>query len=136
MSAKSGHDVRKTGPDGQVKPVFIILGKPGSGKTTLAAKLAKTLNAELISPSTAVEAALVEESDLSKEISEALTAGRELSTALVARAMEAQMKSEQAAFRGALLVTKMEDIPARIRANPLLRTRADTRSKSLCRICA
>ncbi|KAG5461554.1 MAG: hypothetical protein BJ554DRAFT_6231, partial [Olpidium bornovanus] len=90
------------------KPVFIILGKPGCGRTTLAVGLAKAMDMELISPQAVLETAGQYDPELGREISEAVLSGREVSTQLVVKAMQAKLKAEETAFKGYVL----EGVPA------------------------
>jgi adenylate kinase family enzyme len=61
---------RFTGYEITKRPLYIILGKPCSGKTTLATHLARYVTTEIVDVQTAVQDALKQETNFGKKVAE------------------------------------------------------------------
>lgn len=103
------------------RPSYIILGKPGCGRSTLAAKLASSLNARLISPEGVLKNATISTTDADadnttskNEITRLLAQGKEIHTDALLKMMEDDMKNDETVYRGYVL----EGLPYPLSSSP------------------
>ncbi|KAJ3163039.1 adenylate kinase [Geranomyces michiganensis] len=86
------------------RPCYIVLGKPGVGRTTVATKLASSVNARLVSPE-AVLREIVENEGRPEhaEILSCLTKGEEVSTEKILELLSKVIGEQETLFRGYVL---------------------------------
>eukprot|EP01137_Pigoraptor_chileana_P032499 Opistho-2@21950 len=84
-------------------PGFIVIGKPGCGKSTLARNLAARTNADLIDVPSALEDAIRMGTPAGIKAKEALYSGHEASAELIMEIIEERIDSEDVAYRGYIL---------------------------------
>ncbi|KAJ3124104.1 Exosome component 5 [Nowakowskiella sp. JEL0407] len=79
---------------------YIITGKPGCGKSTIATKLAQQFGLELITPETVLEKILSSSDESVANVVKELKSGKEISSEVVLRKMEETAVSESCLFTG------------------------------------
>ncbi|XP_076819346.1 adenylate kinase 9-like isoform X2 [Clavelina lepadiformis] len=86
---------------------FVIIGKPGCGKTTLAKKLAQTWRCELVNASQLILREIDLGSEIGKKMQEILLKGETLSTDFVLQLLREKITSPEVAHYGYVL----DDLP-------------------------
>ncbi|KAJ3024107.1 adenylate kinase [Thoreauomyces humboldtii] len=86
------------------RPCYIVIGKPGVGRTTVAKKLAESVNARLVSPERVLADAVVDDAHPEHAaVVEILASGREVPTAKIMELMLATVRDTETLFRGYVL---------------------------------
>eukprot|EP01135_Chromosphaera_perkinsii_P003290 Nk52_evm65s239 gene=Nk52_evmTU65s239 len=84
-------------------PAIMVMGKPGSGVTTFAKRLAEYWKTEYISPTTALEEALEMENERAADMKSLLMAGQEVPEEMVIECLKDKMNAPGVEFRGYVL---------------------------------
>nr|XP_006820033.1 PREDICTED: adenylate kinase 9-like [Saccoglossus kowalevskii] len=82
---------------------FIVVGKPGAGKTSLAKRLAQNWKCELVSPTELILQNMDLETDIGNKVSEILLRGEALPEEMVAKMIEEKINSPEVAHHGYVL---------------------------------
>lgn len=78
------------------KPAYFFFGKPGSGKTTVAQELVKTLTLEYVEPQSLLEKSVNNNEDLLNQ----LKSGKELQSDVVEKLVKDKVEAPESIFKG------------------------------------
>jgi len=84
-------------------PCFLVLGKQGCGKSTLAKRFARTWKCILVTPSIVIEEALQEQSKLGLQANNFLMRGTAVPDVIVLKLVEEKLNSEEVKHHGYIL---------------------------------
>ncbi|KAG5444380.1 hypothetical protein CSKR_103003 [Clonorchis sinensis] len=84
----------------QRKPRFLIVGKPCTGKTTLARCMASTWNCELVNASELIQKHMELDDNYGKQIKQLMVAGQDLDDMLVINIMKTKLESPECLENG------------------------------------
>ncbi|XP_077977825.1 adenylate kinase 9-like isoform X2 [Glandiceps talaboti] len=82
---------------------FVVVGKPGVGKTTLAKKLAQNWRCQLVSPTELIHQNMELQTEIGNKASEILLRGEALPEEMVAKMIEDKINSQEVAHHGYVL---------------------------------
>ncbi|RNA14891.1 adenylate kinase 9-like [Brachionus plicatilis] len=82
---------------------FLVVGKPGSGKSTIAKKLAAEWKAELVNPTDLILTSIKNNTDLGKKAQDILLKGEAIPESIVAHMIDEKINSPEVAHHGYVL---------------------------------